>query len=336
MTGTLPWRRPVLAATLVLILGMTAVAYLPTPERSGSRGEQLAPVLLPTVHALPFRMDTLFLGGYARGSFSEALQTIASDLSAAERTLVGRHLDRIFAGVLDGEDLVRGGRLRLVCERSVRPDGSTRSIRVLAAEAAVGGRMYSAFFFAHGERPGYFDASGRPLDSRAWLRPLAGSHVTSAFHTQRWHPILRQVLPHPGVDYAAVHGTPVRASADGSVSAAEWRGGYGNLVEIQHANGYTTRYAHLSRLEPGIERGAYLRRGEVVGRVGSTGLATGAHLHFGVRHHGRPVEPEAVLGEPSQVVDLPFDLAWSAERRKLAQLLARAPRTLTRSPAPER
>ncbi len=276
------------------------------------------------------RMDTIFLGGYARGSFADALQTVASDLSGAERTMIGRHLDKIFGQVLRGEDMERGGRLRLAYERAVRPDGTTRSIRVLAAEAAVGGRMHTAFSFEHEGQSGYFDNIGRSLDVRGWIRPIREARISSPFNSQRVHPILNRVLPHLGTDYAAVHGTPVFATGDGSVSISDWRGGYGNLVEVQHPNGYTTRYGHLSRIPGGVRPGTAVRQGDVIGYVGATGLATGPHLHYEVRRHGRPVDPEGVGAESGLSAQLGFSPEWSAERQQLARLLARAPRTLER------
>jgi murein DD-endopeptidase MepM/ murein hydrolase activator NlpD len=233
------------------------------------------------------------------------------------------------AGVLRGEDLERGGRLRLAYERTVRPDGSTRAIRVLAAEAAVDGVLHTAFFYEQGDRPGYFDARGRSLEGRAWAAPLDRLRMTSPFGLARMHPILERVLPHTGTDYGAPSGTPVRAAADGSVAAAEGRGGYGNLIELQHPNGYATRYAHLSRFAPGLARGAAVRQGDVIGYVGMTGLATGPHLHYEVRRGGRPVDPErvAALGD-GPAAELAADPGWRGEHRRLAALLERAPRTL--------
>lgn len=317
-------RRYILALGLLIAAaaGMLVLALSARPARSSPPSE---PWPLPVMRAIPMRLDTLFLGGYARGSFAQALQHIASDLSRAERTMIGRHLDKMFAGILRGEDLTRGGRLRLAYERSVRSDGSTRSIRVLTAETAVGGQLHTVFFHEHDGHPGYFDDNGHALDPDTRVRPLRETRVSSPFGKRRRHPILNRVLPHLGVDYAAPRGAPVRATGDGSVSAAAARGGYGNLVEIQHPNGYATRYAHLSRIAPGIQENAPVRQGDVIGYVGMTGLATGPHLHYEVRRHGRPVDPESVAagGPPT---DIGYDTDWRLGHRQLASLLARAPR----------
>jgi murein DD-endopeptidase MepM/ murein hydrolase activator NlpD len=317
-----------LLAGLATLLALGGTATLLAAERT--RSESVTLPVLPPVRAASIRMDTLYLGGYAQGSFVEAVHTIASDLSSVERSIVGRHLDKIFSDALGGEDMERGGRLRLAYERAVRPDGTPRSIRVLAAEAAVGGRMYTAFFFENDGQPAYYDAFGRSLEGRAWQQPLPEARVTSPFNSQRMHPILARVLPHLGIDYAAPYGTPVRAAGDGSISSAERRGGYGNIVEIQHPNGYSTRYAHLSRFAPGLGRGAAVRQGEIIGFVGATGLATGPHLHYEVRRHGRPVDPEVAMVDATSTAELAYFPEWSHERERLATLLARAPRILQR------
>jgi murein DD-endopeptidase MepM/ murein hydrolase activator NlpD len=331
MSGVLRNRRTAVAAAIAVVLAAGGAAKLTASERAVASSEASLPTLA-AVRAVPLRLDTLYLGGYAAGSFHEALQTIASDLTPAERTLVGRHLDGIFTGVLRGEEMERGGRLRLAYERAVRPDGSTRSIRVLAAEAAVSGRLHNAFFFEHDVQPGYFDGFGRSLDASRWSRPLPEARITSAFNSRRMHPILAQVLPHLGTDYAAPYGTPVRATGDGTVAAAEWRGGYGNLIELQHPNGYTTRYAHLSRFSSDARVGMYVRQGDVIGFVGATGLATAPHLHYEVRRHGRPIDPEIALADAGITSELPFSPEWSAARAELARLLERAPRVLGSRP----
>ena len=317
---------PLAAAAAILCLGGVAVASWSRPEAPSGPGP--APVLLPAVQATPGRVDTLFLGGYAEGSFSRALRTLASDLSDGERAMIGRHLDKIFLPRLPEDGLGSGGRLRVAYERVVRPDGSTRSIQVLAAEAAVDGSLHKAFFFDGNDKPGYFDEMGRSLDPSTWARPLEAARVTSGFRLDRMHPILRRVLPHTGIDYAAVTGTPVRATGDGSVAFAARRGGYGNLVEVQHPNGYSTRYAHLSRIAPGVFAGRTVSQGDVIGYVGMTGLATGPHLHYEVRRRGRPVDPESVA-DAGPSVDLGLAPAWRRERRHLARLRAKAPTLLS-------
>lgn len=307
----------------VVGLGASGVAFAgvgPAPEQP--------PPMLPAAHAAGVQTDTLFVGGYARGSFTEAMHVLASAIAPQERELVGQHLDKIFAGALEQDGLGSAGRLRVAFERTLRPDGTARSVRVLTAEAAVAGELHTAFYFERGGKPGYYDPFGRSLDEQPWAGPLHTMHVSSRFGLRRMHPILRRVLPHYGVDYAAARGTPVHATADGVVSSAGDRGGYGNLVEIQHPNGYTTRYAHLSRIAPSAAGGAAVRQGDLIGYVGMTGLATGPHLHYEVRRGGRPVDPARLVLEAGISRELAGEESWAVERTRLARLLARTPSIL--------
>jgi murein DD-endopeptidase MepM/ murein hydrolase activator NlpD len=316
-------------AALVLLCAAGVAALVQAgPATAGPAVPESVPAL-PPVYAAGITVDTLFVGGFAEGSFTEALATLASDLSAAEREMVGRHLDKIYGPVLAEGSLGNGGRLRLAYERTRRPDGSTRSIQVLAAEAAVGGSLHTVFLYDKGENPGYYDDLGRSLDPVPWTGPLAYMQVTSPFRLDRMHPILRKVLPHTGVDLAAGYGTPVYATADGMVSFASVRGGYGKLVEVQHPNGLATRYAHLSAIAPGVSGGRAVRQGDVLGYVGATGLATGPHLHYEVRQRGQAVDPMRIQASAASAHDVGYESGWRRDRRSLARLLARAPRILS-------
>jgi murein DD-endopeptidase MepM/ murein hydrolase activator NlpD len=313
---------PKLAVAVIAALALALASGAALADPQAGLPVEGPPTLAP-VRALQVRTDTLLLGGYARGSFREALATVASDLSEAEREMVGRHLDKIFLPILQERALVGGGRLKVAYERVRRPDGTTRAIQVLAAQAAVGGGLHTVFFYEHGDQPGYYDDGGASLETTPWAGPLQVLQVTSGFRLDRMHPILRRVLPHTGIDYAASYGTPVYATADGSVSYAAERGGYGNLVEVQHPNGYATRYAHLSRI--GVQPGHAVRQGDVIGWVGATGLATGPHLHFEVRRKGQPVDPALAMAYEGAATAVGYDLSWRNERRALSRLLARAP-----------
>ncbi len=136
----------------------------------------------------------------------------------------------------------------------------------------------------------YYNAEGQNLRKTFQKSPLRFSRVSS-FFGRRFHPILRRVRRHSGVDYVAPRGTPVEAVSDGHVVSAGWSGGYGRLVVVRHAEGYETRYGHLSGFAKGIRSGASVRQGQLVGYVGSTGLSTGPHLHYEVRKHGSAVNP---------------------------------------------
>lgn len=310
--------RAIVGLLLTAILVGAAVTRPSTPTGA-------EPIVLPPVAALGVRLDTLLLGGYASGSFTEAVELLATGLSAEERLLVGQHLDRIFSDVVSDDGLGQSGRLRLAYERAARPDGTTRSIRVLGAELASSGRVYTAYYFEAEGAAGYYDAFGRPVDSAASLAPLRTVRISSPFGNRRLHPILKRYLPHTGVDYAAPVGTPVLATSDGIVVSAGTRGGYGLLIELRHPDGHGTRYAHLSRIADDVQASRSVRRGQVIGYVGMSGLATGPHLHYEVRRRGQPVDPELARRAALFGSGIGGEGGWSENRREIATLLARAP-----------
>ena len=140
----------------------------------------------------------------------------------------------------------------------------------------------------------YYFLDGRKV-RKAFLRnPLEFSYISSRFNPRRMHPILHKVRAHKGVDYAARRGTPVRASGDGRISRRQFYNGYGNTVVLQHGGGYSTLYAHLSKFADRQRIGSWVKQGQVVGYVGSTGLSTGPHLHYEFRVNGVHKNPLTV------------------------------------------
>jgi murein DD-endopeptidase MepM/ murein hydrolase activator NlpD len=234
----------------------------------------------------------------------DALDAAIPDSFLPSRQRVG--LAWAIADVYDWEidftrDLRPGDRVEVLIERMQSPEGERRLGRLLAARVEVGGAP--SFAFAFEPRPGqtaFYDERGRSL-RRAFLRaPLRFSHISSRFGG-RYHPILKRWKTHEGTDYAAAFGTPVRATADGIVTEAGRNGGYGNLIEIRHANGIRTRYGHLSRFATGLRVGQHVSQEQTIGYVGSTGLSTGPHLHYEFLVNGRPTNPQrkdAGVGEP--------------------------------------
>jgi murein DD-endopeptidase MepM/ murein hydrolase activator NlpD len=189
------------------------------------------------------------------------------------------------------EDLEPGARFRIAYEELVR-HGRPMSQRLLAAEIQSGGHWYEAYWYAppRGEA-GYFDAQGRAL-GRSFLRyPVAYTRISSGFSLRRFHPVLRIHRPHYGVDFAAPIGTPVRAVAAGTVMRAGWYGSSGRFVKLQHDGAYESAYAHLSRIADGIRPGMHVERGDTIGYVGESGLATGPHLHYALYIDGRYADP---------------------------------------------
>ncbi len=150
-------------------------------------------------------------------------------------------------------------------------------------------------------KPGtfFYDADGTALRGAFLKAPLDLVRITSRFSSSRYHPALGRSRAHQGVDYGAASGTAVRATGDGSITRAGWAGEYGLMIEVDHPGGIRTRYAHLSGVAQGVRPGARVKQGVRIGVVGSTGLATGPHLHYEFLVDGRPVDPSSV--------DLPFE-----------------------------
>ncbi len=171
-------------------------------------------------------------------------------------------------------------------------------VHALEYEGQKTGKI-QAFYYAPSSADGqFYDETGRAMVG-GWLRtPLRYERLSSRFNPRRFHPILRRVMPHLGVDYAATTGTPVWAAAEGRVTFAGRRGPNGNLVVIRHSGGFETAYAHLHRIKSGIRPGKLVKQREIIGFVGSTGRSTGPHLHFGLKKHGRSIDPLSELNGP--------------------------------------
>lgn len=211
-------------------------------------------------------------------------------------TLLSQLAD-IFTWDIDFEkDIRKGDSFKILYERRSRKGQETKtSLRILAAELLNTGQKLTAIYFERQKGMGsYYNLDGRSL-ARALLRfPLEFTSITSHVTDSRFHPILKVNMPHTGVDFAAQRGTPVRAVGDGVITQAGWNGAYGKLVEIQHDSVYTTRYAHLNGFAQGIRNGVTVKKGDVIGFVGSTGRSTGPHLHFELYKDQQYVDPLSV------------------------------------------
>jgi len=164
---------------------------------------------------------------------------------------------------------------------------------ILAAEYRSSAETYRAYRHEVNDKASYYDATGQSLQKRFLRNPIK-ARITSKFNLKRKHPIRHTIQAHKGVDYGARTGTPVHSAGDGRVIFAGVRGGYGNTVEIQHGKRYTTLYAHLNKFPKNLKKGTRVSQGDVVGFVGSTGLATGPHLHYEFRVDGKHQDPQKV------------------------------------------
>jgi len=187
------------------------------------------------------------------------------------------------------DDLREGDRFQVVYEQTYLDGKPYRQGQIQAATFINRGEKFSAFRYNANGREEYFDGSGRPLKKVLLRIPIEYARLSSSFGMRR-HPVLGRMRAHKGVDYAARSGTPIMAAGDGRVEMAGWKSGYGKTVIINHGQGRSTLYAHMSSLGK-IKRGQFVSQGSIIGRVGSTGLATGPHLHYEFRVGGKQVNP---------------------------------------------
>ncbi|MFT4571834.1 MAG: murein DD-endopeptidase MepM/ murein hydrolase activator NlpD [Hyphomicrobiaceae bacterium] len=191
-------------------------------------------------------------------------------------------------------DMRPGAEFRIIYEELTRPGSTKKSAgRVLAVQLENRNRIHEGIYFASadGSAEGYYDRTGKSL-GRDFLRyPVAFTRISSHFSAGRFHPVLKRNRPHYGVDFAAPTGTPVRSVADGVVEMSGWHGGNGRFVKVKHGDVYKSGYSHLSRIASKVTKGAHVQKGQVIGYVGSSGLATGPHLHFAMYRRGDYINP---------------------------------------------
>jgi murein DD-endopeptidase MepM/ murein hydrolase activator NlpD len=283
------------------------------------------------IQETPVWVDTVFVHGEINRDLWSAvvLNPDLEGMPRGDRARVIDLMDRVFQWQLDfSRQIQTGDSYRLAFEREVRPDGTMRTGRILAAELVNRGRALHAIWFdLHDDGVGgYYDLEGESL-RRAFLKaPLEFRRISSGFNMNRLHPILNTRRPHIGVDYAAATGTPVMATADGTITTRGVSGGYGNLVEIRHANGFLTRYAHLNGFASGVRAGDRVSQGQIIGYVGMTGLATGPHLHYEMHRNGQPVDPLNVDIPAGEPIPSEYRARWDAEADVRFALLDKAAR----------
>lgn len=226
----------------------------------------------------------------AAGTIEGSLFGAASKAGLGNGTVL--ELAKVFGYDIDfTQDLRTGDSFSVVYEDVYRDGERLRSGDIIAASFMNQGKVYHAFRYTFADgRSEYFDRDGRPM-KKSFLRvPVEFSRISSLFTTARRHPVLGTMRAHRGVDYAARTGTPIMAAGEGRVSFAGWQNGYGHTVIIDHGRGYTTLYAHMSKFG-GYKKGSRVRQGDIIGYVGSSGLATGPHLHYEFRVNGAHRDP---------------------------------------------
>jgi murein DD-endopeptidase MepM/ murein hydrolase activator NlpD len=243
---------------------------------------------------VPYEKDTSI------ASISGAIDADHSSLIAAidgggERVPLALAVAGIFSGQIDFDsDLQQGDSFEVLFEKQTREGEFAGYGDVLGARFTAGGEDHYAVRWENPDtgKAGYYDEQGRSLKRFMLRTPLKFEpRITSGFSTRRLHPVFRTYRAHLGIDYGAPYGAPVVAVANGTVVSAGWAGGGGRQVRLRHADGYETYYLHLSSFASGIHPGAHVSQGQLIGRVGASGTATGPHLDFRLKKNGVFVNP---------------------------------------------
>ena len=183
--------------------------------------------------------------------------------------------------------------------------------KILYANMTLRGQKNELYYFGKKKFEGHYDKNGKSARKALMKTPINGARLSSSFGMRK-HPILGFNKMHRGTDFAAPEGTPVMASGDGKIIRSRWCGGGGYCVKIKHNSTYSTVYAHLSKFGPGIKEGIRVKQGRIIGYVGSTGMSTGAHLHYEVIENGKKIN--------SQTLKLPSGKVLTGKNRELFEV----------------
>lgn len=210
-------------------------------------------------------------------------------------TLIRQMTDILGWEINFARDIREGDQFTLVYEAHYIENELTHTGDILAVSYTSRGQTHQAIQHKSAEYGvGYFTPKGTSVRKAFTRYPLQFSYISSMFNLSRMHPVLKQRRPHKGVDLAAPIGTPIKATSNGRVISIGYENGYGNKIKLQHPGNYTSIYGHMLKFKKGLARGAQVKRGDVIGYVGQTGLATGPHCHYELRLNDRPLNPSTV------------------------------------------
>ncbi|OFY42641.1 MAG: hypothetical protein A2Z69_03440 [Bacteroidetes bacterium RBG_13_44_24] len=253
-----------------------------------------------SLNITPFKKEIKKVIRYTTGTIETSLWE--SVIAAGFHPSLVIELSDIFAWTVDFFGLQKGDSFKVIYEEMFIDGESLGAGRIFGAQFTWAGKTITAIPFIQEGKETFFDEEGNSMRKAFLKAPLKFSRITSRFSASRMHPILRIRRPHQGVDYAAPVGTPVYAIGDGRVVSAGTENGSGKMVRIVHNSVYSTAYLHLSRFGPGITQDAFVKQGDIIGFVGSSGLSTGPHLDFRFYQNGYPVDPLKVDAPPVEPV----------------------------------
>lgn len=240
-----------------------------------------------TQSSIEYDVDLEVVSSVIRYSLFEAVR------KSGERSELAWKLSDIFAWDIDFlRDIQSGDQFKVLVEKRYRDGKLSGYGKIQAAFFTNNGMLFKAFLHKDSNgMSGYYDEHGKSLQKAFLKAPLAFSRISSKFTKRRLHPIFKVYRPHPGVDYAAPKGTPIKTVGDGVITKIGYSKGMGNYINIRHYNGYTTGYNHMCKFAKGMKKNKRVSQSDVIGYVGMTGYATGPHLDFRMRKNGRLVDP---------------------------------------------
>ncbi len=242
-----------------------------------------------------FEVKTQLIGGFIENHLISALEKLGENASLAIQ------LANIFSWDIDfNSDLRQGDGFKILFEKKILDGKFGGYGKILAAEFVNQGKTFQAFEFTYPDtkKSDYFDFGGNSLRKEFLKSPLASPRVTSRFSLSRLHPVQKVYRPHYGVDYGAPVGTPVYATADGTVSFVGRNGKAGLMLKIKHAKGYETQYLHLQKYVKGVRKGRRVEGGQHIAWVGMSGETNGPHLDYRIKHHGTYINPLSARFDP--------------------------------------
>jgi murein DD-endopeptidase MepM/ murein hydrolase activator NlpD len=225
------------------------------------------------------------------GTISNSLFTDASKAGLSDRIIM--QLAQLFQWEIDfALDIRQGDSFKVIYEDIYIDQQKLRTGPILAAEFINNNKELRGFRYEHKDGTvGYYDEKGESLKKAFLKAPVDFARISSKFSLARKHPVLHKIRAHKGVDYAAPRGTPIKTTGRGRIVHAGWKGGYGRTVIVKHNERHSTLYAHMNSFANGLKVGQRVHQGQVIGTIGSTGLATGPHLHYEFRLNGQQVDP---------------------------------------------
>lgn len=228
---------------------------------------------------------------YAQATITHSLYLDAKRANISLKLV--RQLTRVLSAEIDfAKDLRPGDKFSILYEEQYADGEKISADQILAMSFTNQGETYSAIRFTNSQKQtDYYTPDGNSLKKALLRFPTKFTHISSSFSLRRSHPILRTIRPHRGVDFAAVLGSPITAAGNGQLVQIGENATYGKFIKIKHNTTYTTLYAHMLRFNKGLRAGVHVKQGQVIGFIGQSGLAAGAHLHYELHKNNKPINP---------------------------------------------